>query len=59
MHYQHGFNFERDTSPDLGPLEPVLLSQGRIMGGGSSVMGMVALRGTPDDYAELLESEED
>jgi 5-(hydroxymethyl)furfural/furfural oxidase len=27
-------------------------SQARIMGGGSSVMGMVALRGTPDDYAE-------
>jgi 5-(hydroxymethyl)furfural/furfural oxidase len=27
-------------------------SQGRIMGGGSSVMGMVAYRGTPDDYAE-------
>jgi len=27
-------------------------SQGRIMGGGSSVMGMVALRGTPDDYNE-------
>src|SRR5262249_50033311 len=27
-------------------------SQGRVMGGGSSVMGMVALRGTPDDYAE-------
>src|SRR5260370_23677085 len=26
--------------------------QARIMGGGSSVMGMVALRGTPDDYAE-------
>src|SRR4029077_20022649 len=25
-------------------------SQGRILGGGSSVMGMVALRGTPDDY---------
>ncbi|MBM3526620.1 MAG: choline dehydrogenase beta [Alphaproteobacteria bacterium] len=31
---------------------PVGYSQGRIMGGGSSVMGMVALRGTPDDYAE-------
>src|ERR1051325_2202728 len=30
-------------------------SQGRIMGGGSSVMGMVALRGTPDDYAEWVE----
>lgn len=26
--------------------------QARIMGGGSSVMGMVALRGLPDDYAE-------
>jgi 5-(hydroxymethyl)furfural/furfural oxidase len=31
---------------------PVGFSQGRVMGGGSSVMGMVALRGTPDDYAE-------
>ena len=30
-------------------------SQARIMGGGSSVMGMVALRGTPDDYAEWEE----
>jgi 5-(hydroxymethyl)furfural/furfural oxidase len=29
---------------------PVRISQGRILGGGSSVMGMVALRGTPDDY---------
>ncbi len=36
----------RDNSPKVG------FSQGRIMGGGSSVMGMVALRGTPDDYAE-------
>src|SRR5579863_2694708 len=27
-------------------------SQGRVIGGGSSVMGMVAYRGTPDDYAE-------
>jgi 5-(hydroxymethyl)furfural/furfural oxidase len=27
-------------------------SQARIMGGGSSVMGMVALRGIPDDYDE-------
>src|SRR3954454_11956232 len=30
-------------------------SQGRVMGGGSSVMGMVAYRGTPDDYAEWEE----
>ncbi len=27
-------------------------SQGRIVGGGSSVMGMVAYRGTPDDFSE-------
>jgi 5-(hydroxymethyl)furfural/furfural oxidase len=26
------------------------LPQGRVMGGGGSVMGMIALRGTPDDY---------
>ena len=36
----------RDNSPPVG------FSQARIMGGGSSVMGMVAFRGTPDDYAE-------
>ena len=34
----------RDNSPDV----PV--RQARILGGGSSLMGMVALRGTPDDY---------
>jgi 5-(hydroxymethyl)furfural/furfural oxidase len=36
----------RDNSPAVG------FEQGRVIGGGSSVMGMVALRGTPDDYAE-------
>jgi 5-(hydroxymethyl)furfural/furfural oxidase len=36
----------KDNSP------PVSFSQGRVLGGGSSVMGMVAYRGTPDDYAE-------
>ena len=30
--------------------------QGRIMGGGSSVMGMIALRGVPDDYDEWAQS---
>src|SRR5229473_18331 len=35
---------------DNSPL--VSFSQARLMGGGSSVMGMVAYRGTPDDYAE-------
>src|SRR5579862_5814955 len=37
----------KDNSPPVG------FSQGRVIGGGSSVMGMVAYRGTPDDYAEL------
>jgi 5-(hydroxymethyl)furfural/furfural oxidase len=36
----------KDNSPLVG------YSQGRVMGGGSSVMGMVAYRGTPDDFAE-------
>ena len=36
----------KDNSP------PATFLQGRLMGGGSSVMGMVAYRGTPDDYAE-------
>jgi 5-(hydroxymethyl)furfural/furfural oxidase len=36
----------RDSSPETA------FDQARIMGGGSSVMGMVALRGTPDDYDE-------
>jgi 5-(hydroxymethyl)furfural/furfural oxidase len=36
----------KDNSPPVG------FSQGRVLGGGSTVMGMVAHRGTPDDYAE-------
>ncbi|HXQ82948.1 MAG TPA: GMC oxidoreductase [Xanthobacteraceae bacterium] len=36
----------KDNSPLVG------FSQGRVIGGGSSVMGMVAYRGTPDDYSE-------
>jgi 5-(hydroxymethyl)furfural/furfural oxidase len=38
----------KDNSPLVG------FSQARVIGGGSSVMGMVAYRGTPDDYAEWL-----
>jgi len=38
----------RDNSAEVG------FRQARILGGGSSVMGMVALRGTPDDYAEWV-----
>jgi 5-(hydroxymethyl)furfural/furfural oxidase len=36
----------KENSPLVG------FSQGRVLGGGSSVMGMVAYRGTPDDFAE-------
>jgi 5-(hydroxymethyl)furfural/furfural oxidase len=36
----------KDTSP------ATTFDQARIIGGGSTVMGMVALRGTPDDYDE-------
>ncbi len=36
----------KENSPLVG------YSQARVIGGGSSVMGMVAYRGTPDDYAE-------
>ncbi len=36
----------KDNSPPVG------FSQGRVIGGGSTVMGMVAHRGTPHDYAE-------
>jgi len=36
----------QDNSPLVG------FYQGRVIGGGSSVMGMVAYRGTPDDYSE-------
>src|SRR5579883_2180680 len=38
----------KDNSPPAG------FSQARVIGGGSSVMGMVAYRGTPDDYAEWV-----
>ena len=38
-----------ENSPAVG------LEQGRVIGGGSSVMGMVALRGTPADYDEWEE----
>jgi 5-(hydroxymethyl)furfural/furfural oxidase len=36
----------KENSPLAG------FSQARVLGGGSTVMGMVAYRGTPDDYAE-------
>ena len=36
----------RENSPAVG------FEQGRVIGGGSTVMGMVALRGTPADYDE-------
>ncbi|HUD89691.1 MAG TPA: GMC oxidoreductase [Xanthobacteraceae bacterium] len=38
----------KENSPLVG------YSQARVIGGGSTVMGMVAYRGTPDDYAEWV-----
>ncbi len=40
----------RERSEPRSPKVP--FRQGKILGGGSSLMGMVALRGTPDDYDE-------
>ena len=48
----------RSSGPNRSPgrtRPPVHLRQGRILGGGSSLMGMVALRGTPEDYREWAE----
>ena len=39
----------RETSPET------TFDQGRIMGGGSTVMGQIALRGTPADYDEWVQ----
>lgn len=39
----------RETSPET------IFDQGRIMGGGSSIMGQIALRGMPADYDEWAE----
>ena len=36
----------KDNSPAIG------LEQGRVIGGGSTIMGMIALRGVPQDYDE-------
>lgn len=41
-----GYERSKEQSPRAS------FRQGRILGGGSSLMGMVALRGTPDDYEE-------
>lgn len=40
----------RDTTADLGPMGRQPFLQARVMGGGSSVMGMIGLRGLPEDY---------
>ena len=53
--YSNGAYFWPGLSADLGAvgtageLQP--FPQARVMGGGSSVMGMIALRGLPEDYA--------
>jgi len=58
--YSNPAYFWRGLTADLGAVgrrgrqEPY--PQARVMGGGSTVMGMVALRGVPDDYAAWVEA---
>ena len=47
--YKRGFQSYWRTRENSAP---VTAEVGHVLGGGSSVMGMVALRGTPDDYDE-------
>lgn len=47
MNYRWKINGHALTDAD-SPARPLL--QARVMGGGSSIMGMVMLRGTPEDY---------
>ena len=42
----------KDDLPGEAPVASQLFEQGRVVGGGSTVMGMFALRGLPDDYDE-------
>lgn len=42
----------KDDLPGEAPIASQLFEQGRVVGGGSTVMGMFALRGLPDDYDE-------
>lgn len=45
----------KDDLPGEAPIGSQLFEQGRVVGGGSTVMGMFALRGLPDDYDEWRE----
>lgn len=42
------------TANDPGAAQPRRFEQARIMGGGSSINAMVAMRGIPDDFAEWV-----
>lgn len=53
--YQHGFNFEVDDSPGLGPLRDLLLQQGIAVAASGYRQRGWALFTALDDNAELLE----
>ncbi len=45
----------KEDLPGEAPIGSQFFEQGRVVGGGSTVMGMFALRGLPDDYEEWRE----
>jgi 5-(hydroxymethyl)furfural/furfural oxidase len=49
-YFNSDYKWKLDAHMHTRDTAAVRISQARILGGGSSVMGMVALRGTPDDY---------
>jgi len=57
--YSNPAYFWPGLKADLGPIGrpgPRPFPQARVLGGGSSVMGMIALRGIPGDYAGWVEA---
>ncbi|MGI4813071.1 MAG: GMC family oxidoreductase [Janthinobacterium lividum] len=51
-YFWDGFSVRRGSTPHLSVAQqqPIRYEQARVIGGGSSINGQVALRGTPDDF---------
>lgn len=54
--FQHGFNMEFDTDPDLGPWEDVLLREGYAIGASGYRMAGWALFSAVEDNRDLLDA---
>ena len=54
-HWQHlRVHYERLRANQAGPRVPRRYEQARLMGGGSSINGMMAIRGLPSDFADWV-----